>query len=394
MPVILMSFRRRTAWVSAATCAVLVIIGITGCGSSGEADPASPPTVAGAFSDAAFAEIATDGKSTMWLALAGYNQKQDFGARVFRSTGGNWRDAGSPGPEVSDGEPISIALAPGGTEPCLGFTDAHTQHPVVSCLTSSGWRSKSLPSELRWAKLLQLKNLGGDLVGLFAISESRRAEKLRLYRLGPQTMTPVGPAVSAPPETLAQLASTSEPDGGIHLGLEVQGRHVSRYMVSLRNGRWKRQDIALRDVGMGPLVSGPAIDGKTALFPVNDAESTPWTFTAAPVSEARSDQQERSRPLSSAGGNAQGRLDALPGGAWASWQQDAPLPNGNFRVSIYAARLDERGAPLRKVSLWHGVSVGPGSTQIVEFHGEPVALFMPARSDRDQSLTVETDHLP
>jgi hypothetical protein len=393
LPVISMSFRRHTAWIGAAACAVLIIIGITGCASGGEAGPASPPTVASAFSDAAFAEIATDGRSAMWLALAGFNRRQDFGVRVFRSTGGNWTDAGSPGSEASDKAPVSIALAPGSARPCLGFTETRTRRPVVSCLTAAGWRSESLPLELRSARLLQLKNHGGDLVGLFAISESEHAERLRLYRGGARAWMPVGPAVSVPPATLAQLASTSGPDQGITLGLEIQSRDASRYMVSLEDGHWKRQGMPLRDDGMGPLVGGPALDGNTALFPVNNAESTPWTFTAAPVPDAPSDRLRQSHPLSVAGGNAQGRIDALPSGPWASWQEDKPLPNGNFRVSIYAARLDERGAPLRKVSLWHGVSVGPGSTQVVEFRGEPVALFMPARSDRDQSLTVEADRL-
>jgi len=384
-----MNLRHRALGICSAACSVLLVFGAIGCG--GEADSASPPSVAiDAPADAAFAEIATDGSAAMWLAVAGYNREKDFGARVFRSTGGRWKDVGSPGPGVSDEVPISIALAPGGAEPCLGYTNALSQHPVVSCLAGSGWRSAPLPPELRWARLLQLKNHGNDLLSLFLVSEEERSAMLRLYRLDAPAWTPVGPRVPVPPGSIAQLASVSGPPNGITLGLEVQGRNPARYLLSLEGGRWKRQGAPLRDPGIGPLVGGPAITDTTVLFPVNDAERTPWTFAATPVPEASSGKPVPSLPLSTGRGNAQGRVDALSGGVWASWQQDTPLPDGNFRASIHAARLDERGAPMRKVTLWRGISVGPGSTQVIEFRGEPLALFMPARSDRNPFLTVET----
>jgi hypothetical protein len=98
--------------------------------------------------------------------------------------------------------------------------------------------------------------------------------------------------------------------------------------------------------------------------------------------------------LSSGVGNAQGGLDLADGQVWATWQEHDPLKDGRFRTRIYAAELSPTGRVKRKIRLWRGLSIGPGSIQVLAFQGETLALFMRGSSNgHGLQVTVRTLNL-
>ncbi|MDX6634362.1 MAG: hypothetical protein QOF06_565 [Solirubrobacterales bacterium] len=65
------------------------------------------------------------------------------------------------------------------------------------------------------------------------------------------------------------------------------------------------------------------------------------------------------------------------------------MKTGGFQTGIFAAELTPKGKLRRKVRLWRGVSIGPGSTQVIEFEGRTLALYMRrSASGRELQATV------
>jgi hypothetical protein len=112
---------------------------------------------------------------------------------------------------------------------------------------------------------------------------------------------------------------------------------------------------------------------------VTQADSTPWSFSVQSARIGASDTKVSH--LSSGTGNAQGGLDLADGQVWATWQENDPLKDGRFRTRIYAAELSQTGRVKRKIRLWRGLSIGPGSMQVLSFRDETLALFMRGSSN-------------
>jgi hypothetical protein len=370
---------------------VVLVALVAGCGTEDGSAAAPPSAGPAAFPDESWAELATDGNGDLWLAVAGYERSGDFGLRIFRRDGSAWEELPVPPGQVSRDLPISIA-APDNSDgvPCLGYSAGSRPAPVVACLDGGEWQALDVPS-LGKGHLLQLVAQDGDLVAL--VGEQRGStSRYRLIRDVGEEWTST-PTVSAPP-AVARLAikGPQRQDANFPgIGFATQGRRAKHFVAELRDGSWQRLQPTLQGVGTGPLVGGPVLLDKRILYPVNEADTEPWIFS---VQTARIGSAEtRPERLSIGAGNAQGRLDVAGGRVWATWQEHEPLRRGGFRTVIYAAELRPDGKPRRMVRLWRGVSIGPGSTQVVEFQGRTLALYMRSSSD-GQGLQAAVKGIP
>jgi hypothetical protein len=368
---------------------ILVAIGV-GCGAEdGTAAGRSSPEPAG-FADESWAELASDGGEDLWLAVAGYRRSGDFGLRIFRRGAHDWEEAPVPPGKVSQDLPISIAVPGSAGAPCLGYSAGSRPAPVVACLDAGNWRPLDLPP-LHGGQLVQIATHDGDLVALFAKQEPGASRYWLLRNAGGAwTSTPQFSA----PAAIAQLASESPDETAANfpaIGVTTQGRSSQHFVAELRDGGWHRLQPALQGLGTGPFVGGPVLFGGRIFYPVNEADAEPWSFS---VHTARIGSTEaRPERLSADAGNAQGRLDLVGGRVWATWQEQDPRKGGGFQTGVFAAELTPKGRLRRKVRLWRGVSIGPGSIQIVEFQGRTLALYMRSSSN-GRGLQETVTNLP
>jgi hypothetical protein len=352
---------------------------VAGCGAEDGNAAGRPSTNPGAFPDESWAELASDGDDGLWLAVAGYERNGDFGLRVFRRGAHVWEELPVPPGEVSQDLPIGIAVPAGsGGAPGLGDSAGPRPAPLVACLDGGGWQPLDLPP-LAGGQLLQISTQDGDLVALVG-EQGPNGSRYRLLRAagGEWAQTP---PISAPP-AIARLA-IEDPSATASafpaIGFATQGHRSQHFVAELRDGGWRRLKPTLQGVGTGPLVGGPVLLDKRVLYPVNEADAEPWSFS---VQTARIGSAEaRPERLSTGTGNAQGRVDLIGGRVWATWQEHDPLRDGGFRTAVFAAELTPKGQLRRKVRLWRGVSIGPGSIQVVEYQGRTLALYMRASSD-------------
>lgn len=372
-----------------ALLAVLALVALLGgCGGDNGASAAGSAAGPEAFADESFAELATDGSEALWMAVAGYERGGTFGLRVFQRSGESWEAAVSPPGEVSSDVPISITIPDNSTNPCLGYSVGPTRKPVVACLQDGEWNRQELPSVPNG----QLVQLDSDSGGLLALVVEKGARAVR-YRLLTQEEGEwkKEPPVLAPPG-VARLAIES-PAGSESpaIGLATQGRVAQHLVFELKDGSWTKLRPSLEDVGTGPLVGGPVVLPRRIYYPVTEADSEPWRFSVQSARIGSADA--KAVQLSSGAGNSQGRLDLAGDEIWATWQEDKPRKDGRFRARIFAAELGKSGEPRRRVKLWSGLSIGPGSTQVIEFQGDLLALYMRSGFD-GRGLRATVKRLP
>lgn len=280
-----------------------------------------------------------------------------------------------PPGKVSGDLPISVVVPEGKDgSPCLGYSVGSHWKPVVACLRGETWQRVKMPFRGN-RELLQLGSVGGDLVAL-TIEGGSRHNNYRLFRqsadgwrsaprlFAPSALARLG--VEAPDTRSAELPT---------VGVTTTGIRSKRYSVELRNGNWRKLGAPVEGVGAGPAIGGPVIFPGRVLYPVNEANAEPWSFSIYMGRKGSAKARKVTR-LSAGDGNAQGQLNVAGGNVWATWQEQHLRKDGRFRTAIYAARLDATGKVRRKVRLWRGVSIGPGSTQVLEFEGKIMALFL------------------
>lgn len=369
----------------------LVLISANGCGKGDGATAASSPFSPKAFADDSFAELATDGASGLWMAVAGYDRKDDFGVRLFQK-GATWKSFPAPPQKPRGDSPISIAVAKldgFNSEPCLGYDTHSSTKPVVTCWTGRAWNDHPAGG-VRDTSLLQIaSDPSGGLLALFLDHPTSEQATYRLLRLEVGGWASEGPPVAAP-STVARLGANASDANGQPptIGVTTQSARAIRYVLRLVNGHWQKTGASIRGAGMGPMVGGPLIMKGGILFPVTDTNVTPWAFSVQPARfESRGPLREATE-LSVGDGHAQGRLDPVGRDVWATWQEDEPLRSGGFQVGIFAAKLHGDGSIDEKAVLWRGKSIGPGSTQIVEFHGQQFVLYMPGSANGKGLRTV------
>jgi hypothetical protein len=365
----------------------LVAVG-AGCGAEdGSAAGRSSPGPA-AFPDESWAELASDGEDGLWLAVAGYTRSGVLGLRVFEKAGLGWEKLPTPPGRVSGDLPLSIAVSgePEGA-PCLGYSVGSRPAPIVVCLDGENWKPRDPPS-LGGGHLIQIEAHNGDLVALFDKQGPRGASYQLRRNTGDQWLS--APPISAPP-AIAQIAIEGPEESAAEfprVGFATQAGKSQHFVTELQGGGWRELQPALHGLGTGPLLSGPVLLGDRILYPVNQADTEPWSFSVltARIGSARADPER----LSTGRGNAQGRLDLAGSRVWATWQEHDPLKTGGFQTGIFAAEMTPKGKLRRKVRLWRGVSIGPGSTQVIEFEGRTLALYMRgSASGRGLQATVK-----
>jgi hypothetical protein len=391
--------RHRTG--SAALLALFVVllgVPVFACGLDEEARGDSPWMPPRAFADDSAAELATDGRDALWLLVTGYEGRR-FAAKVFLTEGGDWTEMPALAEEVGNDGPANIAVAKlAGAEevPCVGYSEAGGGKPLITCWVGGQWQRQPLPSSMRNARLVQMSGSQGQLTALFQGNLPSGKTAFQVIRLGSSGWEAIGPRIKTP-AALAQLGSDSPDDSGSPLiGVETQGSTPKRYVLALRGGDWVRLGPVFGGPGLGPLLGGPVTSGRSIFMPVNDAEQTPWTFSVLSIRAGLGATTAQPNDLSVDAGNAQGKIYEVGNdrAAWATWREDEPLRSGAFRTRIYAARLSARTQVIRKVRLWGGVSIGPGSTQVIEFRGRLLALYMPSASREDQGLRATVRTIP
>ena len=372
-----------------ALCAVLILlVTLAACGgqdgASAAAGGSSGPR---AFADESYAELATDG-STLWLAVTGYRRSGVFGLKVFEKSDSEWVQKVSPPGRVSGDLPVSLVIAStddGQAAPCLGYSTGKKNTPVVACLEDDAWKKRVLPVPAG-AGLIQIGTEDRTLNAL--VSDTRSSFRLLREVAGEWIVTPRLPRV----EAVAQLAIEEQSgQASPAVGLATQRTNAEHRVYELRGEVWRRLEPSVEDVGVGPLVGGPVLVAGRVLYPVNQADSKPWSFSVQSA-HVGSDQAKSVR-LSTGGGNAQGQLDLADGRIWATWQEDAPLQDGRFRSAIFAAELSSSGRVKRKITLWRGLRIGPGSTQVVAYGDQTLALYMRS-SDNGRGLQAAVEALP
>lgn len=365
-----------------------VLAAIAGCGAEDGSAAGQSSAGPAAFPDEAWAELASD-EDDLWLAVAGYTRGGEFGLRVFEKAGPGWEKLPTPPGRVSGDLPLSIAVSgePEGA-PCLGYSVGSRPAPIVVCLDGENWKPRDPPS-LGGGHLIQIEAHKGDLVALFDKQGPRGASYHLRRNTGDRWLS--APPISAPP-SIAQIAieGPEESAGEFpRVGFATQARKSQHFVTELHRGDWRKLQPALHGLGTGPLLSGPVLLGDRILSPVNQADTEPWSFSVltARIGSARANPEL----LSTGGGNAQGRLNLAGSRVWATWQEHDPLKTGGFQTGIFAAELTPKGKLRRKVRLWRGVSIGPGSTQVIEFEGRTLALYMRgSASGRGLQATVKS----
>jgi hypothetical protein len=343
--------------------------------------PAPGEATPRAFADATQAQLASDGELGLWLLETGYRRGR-LRLALYERESGRWGRMEGPPQRPSGAGVVKVAPAPGTImpQPCLGFTEAGTGRPLVTCHGLRKWFPWSFEHLVpAGSRLVDLATIRGRLTALFAYRDPRGRHTLAVIRSNPggghfdRTGQPlrVGRA-------LAQLGDGTHERGdpAVEIALETQGPRPSRYVERLDRDHWVRVGPVLRGPGLGPLVSGSVRVGERTYMPANDAETSPWDFSAYVSAGGSRWARSGSGPLSTGLGNAQGRLDFAAGAAWASWQEDRALSSGGFAATIRIARLGPSGEPLEEQKLWQGRVVGPGSTQVIAFEGKLLALYM------------------
>ena len=358
--------------------ALALVAMVGGCGGDGGASASGLRSGPAAFADESYAELATDGEEALWLAVAGYTRDREFGLRVFERDGAGWAELPAPPGEVSSDVPISfVDPGSGGSQgPCLGYSVGLAPKPAVVCLVADQWRAERLP-RLGRGQLVEIGREGGDLLALATELRGKRG-RYRVLRERERQWIQTPPVLA--PAAVARLAIQPERDSASPaFGLATQGRSAQHYVFELQSGDWQKLRPTVTARGAGPLVGGPVVLPGRILYPVNEASGEPWSFS---VQSARiGSTRAKSVGVSSGSGNAQGRLDLAGGAVWATWQEHDPRADGRFQASIYAAEISPTGRVRGKIRLWRGISIGPGSTQVIEFQGRPVALYMRASDD-------------
>jgi hypothetical protein len=351
------------------------------------------------FADDISGALAANG-ARLWLFVSGLPQDgphAHIDVRAYeRSEGEQWRLLPRlPGSDfdsyVAIGVPNANASRSAGA--CVAY---HADgQPFIRCLVHGRWtRARGLPEgrETRIADFEQTKD-GGLAVLLSQSERGYQSFVVATSRDGRQ-WSQRGPRLE-PGRAIAQLLT---PEDALHprVAIERQSKSATRDVMALVDDQWVRDTPKLR-APLGPQVGGPVVVDGRIFFPVVSAARQPWPFSVATYAGGDHWSFLRDQPLSRGDGSAQGSLGIVDGEPWAIWQEDGRGPDNLFQTYVRVVAVNGDGTPLRAPSqLWHGLTVGPGSVQLLDAGGgSAYALYMRgnrARKGLQLSLAKLTPH--
>jgi hypothetical protein len=365
----------------------------SGCAASGDAEdggrrvgrPASSPAqwrLPSAFPQILNADADGDAHG-IWVAVEGRaDASAPAGVRVFgrRGLGGGWRAAPTPPVEAGDDGHVEIAATASG--PCLGLQS--TRGDVdVRCLRDGRWRRWPLPAGFAATTFNQLLTADGRLHLLVRTPRETFAVLSAERPLAPWTLT--GDEIASG-SAIARLGPPSAPGRAPRLVTEDVGKPPSLRRVWTLDAtarRWTSSE-PLRSAALGPQTSGPVGAVDASCVAVSEATPrAPWSVRIARVDA--SGRWTRSAPLNRGAGSAQGGLFHVGATSWAIWQQHEPKGPNRFEDRVYARPVRcDAGRPVlgRTRTLYDGVSIGPGSLEVVGGLGGTWALLMRPTSAR------------
>jgi hypothetical protein len=310
--------------------------------------------------------------TALWAAVLGVPRNGGHGlvGRVFaRGVQGGWSVLPAPPGGVGQGVEFDVAENMG--RPCLKYLDGHGR-PRIPCWTGTVWRSLRLGGA--FASGLQPESFTSyrrrPAVVLYGHARTRavRWTGHRWARIGADFR-------GARRGLFGQVVG-----GGLTLSIEAtRAAHRVRVVFELRHVRWRRV-ATVRLHTSGPSISGPIVQGDSALTAVIEARGNDWPLYAV-VARGDSEQVITGGALNEGRGAAQGAVGTAAGQAWAVWQQNAQRRDGLFDTRILLRRIDIAGAaadPSR--TLWTGISNGPGDVQVIDALGTAWVAYMPART--------------
>ena len=356
---------------------------LAACGTSAAQDvPAEKWTDSSpdAFSDDFSAKLAAD-RGRLWLAVLGANgEDRSLRVKVFARGNGRWESTAGIDAAVSSASPISFAVPPDQVAedvgaPCLGLTTV-SRTSEVRCLNQGSWKAIRLPDAMRRScQIVDLYSYRGGLVALTTANEPKKLI-LQAWKLDTAGWHRLGNPVKAE-GGVGLLGQNSDPNAIPDILLTTFNRVPERRVLSLRDGRWEQPVPPLKGPGMGPTTSGSVRHGDYVYIPVDVATERNWPLSVFSFTPQQSWRQVGERKVNSGVGSAQGGIDYAAGNVWVTWQQNdsSHLKRGLFPTQIFAQCLtsEELG---EQTLLWKGLSIGPGSVQIVGAEDQEYALFM------------------
>jgi hypothetical protein len=311
----------------------------------------------------------TEASNQLWLFVSG--STGDRGApirlKAFQGAGPGWEEA--PLVARSVGTDSGVFASSFGGKPCVAYEKSQGLARLV-CLRNGKWRIAIPPSLVEGAGYpVDLERTDDDRLRILL----QQGRDFTIVELNP-AMSPQKFELTLPPANVAFVQS----EGGRGLAVAVQESNSSkRYLLERIDGSWVPKGPVFLEEGDGPFVSGAVELAETTLFPINDASSFPWTFSARVRRSGEPWRMAMPNPISRGSGNAQGAIMLAGHTGWAAWQENDLAPGGLFRSKVLVAPYDDdrdRFSP--PVEIWSGLSIGPGDLQLASVKGSTSVLFM------------------
>jgi len=396
-----MNFSRRKRGIG--LLVVLLALGSLawGCGTSStnqslaSAADSTPLRTSTSFKDEFDAQIGTNGHS-LFMFVNGLSGKKGVWSRVMRWSQGGWKPASPMWSSSTDsGLYMAFRKTPIGRLPCVADT-ARSKFARLQCLGPGGWKRIALPRNTPWQYLVQgMATVNGQIVVPLNEIEKTHNRKSRfrsttkLSRLAGDRLVQLGPLMRVNKQSVVKMETTVRPSAGrqpLRLAVTTQSDPTQQWISTLTKQGWKRAPESPRLSGAKSLTGPVRASNGTFMLTSETQPDTGDEYSAYVFRKSSGNSWDKvgGKAINVGEGSAQGGLFAVGNRVWAVWNEnsfgDAAF-GGMIPTSIHAARISKDGTSFdRRVKLWTGRVVFPGSVQMIAYKGRPVALFMTQKS--------------
>lgn len=348
------------------------------CGiQTAQASPGKAISSPGTFKDDFGSHLASDGVN-LWLAVVGLNRTDELRTQVFVRQKEGWRQLpGHPLSTTHSTLKLEALRIPGQKRsvPCLGDED-EKEVSRIRCFKRGRWHQIPFARSLRGMYLAGLSAEGTKLTALFSdLGGKPQALTARVARLKHGRIVPFGPPLKVKGSGTANLGSKTSGTNSTDIEVAVE-TFDERWVATLGSRGWTRsEELPFSEIGSqwGTVRSGEAL-----FYPVMTVtRNSDWPFLIYREQDNGSWAELPDSPLNVGTGKAQGILNSVGNRVWAVWQQHGDYrKDGLASTQMYAALLDRDGEAIeKKIPLWKGWTIGPGSLQVVKYRGRSVFLY-------------------